>query len=108
MGEQPTTQLYSWHLKENNMHIIVLADIVKDSWDPDENSASTSEDLLNIASGKATTEETRTSLLQTLSRGHEQCQKFEEERAGESLQFLQTVPRMNGANLTARTREEEI
>jgi len=102
--EQPATQLYSCRVKKDNEHVIALANIMKDLWHPDKNSASTSEDLLNIASRKATTKETRTSLLQTLSRGHEQCQKFEVECAGESLRFLQTVPRMKGANLTAENK----
>ena len=65
----PATQLRPNRIRKDNEHINALMETLTEACDPFSAPASTTDNLLNLASGKATATATKYYLLQTLEQG---------------------------------------
>lgn len=101
LGEQPANQLRCCRVKRDNADIEALAQAVSSTCDPFDTRSS--QELLNLASGKAAKEETRDFLLSTLKRGEDLRTKFASECEADSSRFLKTVSRTKILNFAAES-----
>lgn len=96
--EQPTTQLRPSRIDKDSRHRDALFSSVTESCDPFSSPATASACLLNIATGKAASEETQDYLTNTLTAGHDLRVKFQEDCAADPERLLKPIPRRKVTN----------
>lgn len=105
--EQPATQLRASRIEKDSRQRDVLINAITESCDPFSSPATTSTCLLNIATGKAATQETQEYLTGSLVAGHELRVKFQEECAAEKSKILEAHPKKeSGQFCTGKLKEE--
>jgi len=85
-----------------------LTKLVKDSCNPFSELATSSDQLLNIASGKAVSQETTSYLTNCLENGHDLRQQFENECATDKQRFLKPLKRRKVLNFAHENIKKRI
>ncbi|KAJ8031889.1 hypothetical protein HOLleu_25241 [Holothuria leucospilota] len=96
--EQPATQLRASRIEKDSRQKDVLINEITQSCDPFSSPATMSSGLLNIATGKAASQETKKYLTESLVAGHELRVKFQEECAADVQRFLKPIQRRRVSN----------
>ena len=96
--EQPATQLRLSRIKKDSRDRDALYEAVTEACNPFSAPASNSAYLLNIATGKASSDATRTYLNESLDVGHARHLKFKEECAINRERFLKPIQRRKVVN----------
>ena len=96
--EQPATQLRLSRIKKDSRDRDALYEAVTEACNPFSAPASNSAYLLNIATGKASSDATRTYLNESLDVGHARHLKFKEECAINKERFLKPIQRRKVVN----------
>ncbi|KAK6175851.1 hypothetical protein SNE40_014231 [Patella caerulea] len=77
--EQPASQLRKSRIEKDSKQRDALLNAITESCDPFSPQKSKSKCLLNIATGRAASQETQEYLTNSLASGHKLCVKFQEE-----------------------------
>ena len=99
IGEQPANQLRLWRVKRDKSDIEVFEQVLSTTCDPF--GTRSSQELLNLASGRSANKETGDYILNTVKRGLDLRAKFELECKEDSSRFLKTVSRTKVMNFAA-------
>ena len=96
--EQPATQLRASRIEKDSRQRDLLINAITESCDPFSLPASTSACLLNIATGKAASQETQGYLTGSLVAGHTLRVKFQQECTADEQRFLKPIKRRKVCN----------
>ena len=96
--EQPAMQLRVSRIEKDSRQRDALFNAVTESCDPFSSPASTSACLLNIATGRAASQETQEYLTGSLVSGHKLHVKFQEECAAEEERLMKPIQRRKVSN----------
>ena len=97
-GEEPANQLMEWRVKRDNADMNAIANTLGNTCNP---FATSAPDLINVSSGRAAKETTKSFLLGTLERGENLRQKFTDECAADGSRFLKPVARIKMLNFAS-------
>ena len=97
--EQPAMQLRVSRIEKDSRQRDALFNAVTESCDPFSSPASTSVCLLNIATGRAASQETQEYLTGSLVSGHKLHVKFQEECAAEEERLMKSIQRRKVSNV---------
>ena len=94
-------------IRKDNEHINALIETLTEACDAFSAPASTTDNLLNLATGKATATATKYYLLQTLEQGKNCRKKFQEECADDENRFMKSIQRRKVENFASENSQEE-
>ena len=103
----PATQLHPNRIRKDNEHINALMETLTEACDPFSAPASTTDNLLNLATGKGTATATKDYLLQTLEQGKNRRKKFQEECADGENRFMKSIQRRKVENLASENSKKK-
>ena len=98
MEDQPATQLRKGRIEKDSNHRDALSDTINEMCDPFSSQATASGNLLNIATGKSASEETKMYLTNTIVAGHELRVQFQQECADDKQRFLKPIKKRKVSN----------
>ena len=103
----PATQLRPNRIRKDNEHINALMETLTEACDPFSAPASTTDNLLNLATGKATATATKDYLLQTLEQGKYRRKKFQEECADDENRVMKSIQRRKVENFASENSKKK-
>ena len=94
-------------IRKDNEHINALMETLTEACDLFSAPASTTDNLLNLATGKATATATKDYLLQTLEQGKNRRKKFQEECADDENRFMKSIQRRKVENFASENSKKK-
>ena len=101
--EQPASQARNWRIQMDNKDIDSLNETIQSSCNPFDASVE-QKDLVNIATGKVATQETKKYLLEALNRGKAKRITFQEECSSNPKRFLEPIKRTKIQNFAVESK----
>ena len=100
LGENASVQCRPSIIQRDNKQMAVLSANIDEFCNPFTDDAPTS--LVNVATGQAASKDTASYLLDTLKRGHDGREKFQEQWDNNCSRFLQPLKRIRVQNFAAQ------
>lgn len=101
--EQPASQARNWRIQKDNKDIDSLNETIQNSCNPFDASVE-QKDLVNIATGKVASQETKKYLIEALDRGKAKRLTFQEECSSNSKRFLEPIKRTKIQNFAVESK----